>query len=450
MKIEQNIKKTLKVSLIFLVIGLMLGALIVFAATPSSTFYISSGIYPGAPSYTVWKEGPTYYAKDRNGQVEFNGSNATALINSCNDELTSGGKIFVCAGTYYFDSPIMLSESVTLEGEGFNTIFRRSATTTIIKNKNIDQDPSLGYTDIGIIVRNLKIDCVDYTGDIYDDVINFGHTGRLIIENIMIVNAGGNNDAIDFDGCKNVKVSNCMFYSIGGAAIHISDDGGWINHSACQYIKVKNCYADDCGKTRLVAAFNVYCYVGALQGAISNTYVDCCAINCYAGGGIDCYHTGSKQNGFVNCEFYDLTGTRGISLTVGNYSYVDGGYITGSQLYGMWIQASYCTIQNVEIHNTVTHDGIVVYQSEYNTLQDCLCISNGRDGIRLNNVTYTDVKNCKTRHNTANGIGEVTASGVDYSKITGCLAYSNSGVDIITVGGNTICHASLNGTSWIS
>jgi len=89
-------------------------AFYVFAATPSSTFWISSGVYPGAPSYTVWKEGSNYFAKDANGEIEFSGTNASEIVNSAIE--ASGAYVYdagvgsvVCTGTLTLDSPINIT-----------------------------------------------------------------------------------------------------------------------------------------------------------------------------------------------------------------------------------------------------------------------------------------------------------------------------------------------------
>jgi len=109
-----------KTALIFVAIGILITSLVFygFAATPSSTFYISSGVYPGAPSYTVWREGSNYFAKDENGQLRYSGTNFTEIGESCIDNLpTYGGKILLKTGVY--EGWIVIDrDGVILEGEG--------------------------------------------------------------------------------------------------------------------------------------------------------------------------------------------------------------------------------------------------------------------------------------------------------------------------------------------
>jgi len=87
-------------SILILVISSASWGVVFYAAanpSPTSSGYGEAGIYPGAPAYTVWKEDSTYYAKDANGHIPTwgIGTNATAIIESANDALTSGGTIYV-------------------------------------------------------------------------------------------------------------------------------------------------------------------------------------------------------------------------------------------------------------------------------------------------------------------------------------------------------------------
>jgi len=121
MKIPKQIN--VKTALIFVGISILLTSLFfyAFASTPSSTFYISSGVYPGAPSYTIWREGANYFAKDANGQLKYSGTNASQIIQSVIDDLpTTGGLIYFKRGEYLLDAPLNITKNaVYLEGEGY-------------------------------------------------------------------------------------------------------------------------------------------------------------------------------------------------------------------------------------------------------------------------------------------------------------------------------------------
>jgi hypothetical protein len=65
-----------------------------------STLTITGGIYPGAPSYTVWGESGTYYAKGANGNIDWSSTNATYVIQSAISSTTNPKTIFISPGTY--------------------------------------------------------------------------------------------------------------------------------------------------------------------------------------------------------------------------------------------------------------------------------------------------------------------------------------------------------------
>lgn len=104
----------MKTALIFLAIGLLLGSLITFAATPSSTIYITSGVYPGAPDYTIWREGNNYFAKNVYGRLVYSGTNCSLIFQTALDN--NGDYIFFEQGTYVLDSSVSISHACHIEG----------------------------------------------------------------------------------------------------------------------------------------------------------------------------------------------------------------------------------------------------------------------------------------------------------------------------------------------
>jgi len=89
MKLPQKI--SLKTAIITVLLSVLLTTGIVYVlASPNGTFTISPYIYPGAPKYTIFKEGNTYYAKNAYGAIDYSGTNATMVIQSALDSLTSG------------------------------------------------------------------------------------------------------------------------------------------------------------------------------------------------------------------------------------------------------------------------------------------------------------------------------------------------------------------------
>lgn len=89
-------------------------------AVPSSTMYGSSGIYPGAPSYTVWREGSTYFAKDAYGALlsDAGSSNASYVINSAITTAPANSSVLFKSATYSIDSTLLFNRDyMTYRGE---------------------------------------------------------------------------------------------------------------------------------------------------------------------------------------------------------------------------------------------------------------------------------------------------------------------------------------------
>lgn len=131
-------KKIVSLLLLLCIISATLsGASVYVYATsqPSSSGYGEAGVSPGAPSYTIWREDSTYYAKDAYGYIPSWGtsSNASQIILSA---IGNGDtKTFLKKGTYTMNT-LDLSDCdhhVIIEGEGrFSTILDFSGHSGIV------------------------------------------------------------------------------------------------------------------------------------------------------------------------------------------------------------------------------------------------------------------------------------------------------------------------------
>lgn len=112
------------------VIGIVLSSILitgsvlyyVWAATaPTSTFWITNGgIYPGAPAYTVWREGTNYFAKDANGRLSYSGTNASGILQDCIDSASVGA--ILLASLIPVSYQLAVSEyGLTIMGQNQNT-----------------------------------------------------------------------------------------------------------------------------------------------------------------------------------------------------------------------------------------------------------------------------------------------------------------------------------------
>jgi len=452
-----------RIALAGVIIGVLLGAYIGFSASPSSTFTISGGLYPGAPSYTIWREGNNYFAKNENGEIKYSGTNASQVIN---EATSNGGKIFLCEGTFLLDAPILLPSYTILEGSGFSTVLKRNAdNVTIIRNKDPPSDPyGVAYTNQEIIVRDLKIDGGNesgYSADEWHDVINFVCVSRLTIENLIIENADGYNDAIDLDACANVLIKSVTFKNIGGAAVHLSGlYTGWTNRSACSYCNVIDCYAKNTGFDRCVAAFNIWSDENSIQPAVYNTFSRCTARNCYSGFGFDTYDPNCGRNKITDCLVVNVD-HEGVSISKSQRVHVVRTTIMYAEQRGIYVKnASRVWIEDCFIKGASVYDGITVWASEWVNIRGCTIKNNNQNGIRLygatgDTTTSTKIFDCYIYDDAAPHVQDEAIreyANSDYTTVMNCYCINGTAAAAILLSGaNSVAHYSYNGTAgWIS
>jgi hypothetical protein len=190
---HKNMKTTLNkkqfgyiISLLGIV--LLLGITIGYSVAPTGTFFISSGIYPGAPSYTIWKEGTDYFAKNANGQLIYTSTNASELIqNTINSiPIATTSKILIVPGSYNLDTKINVQKyDMTIEGEGIQTELIYSGTDACIQIGD-------GITDYYYNnIRNIRI---RLTGVNSIGLLILGNTYYGEIDRLRVQGTSGNNN----------------------------------------------------------------------------------------------------------------------------------------------------------------------------------------------------------------------------------------------------------------
>lgn len=104
-------------------LGILLGSIIGYTiAQSSNTFYISSGIYPNASTYTFWIVDSIYYSKTAYGILS-NNVDATILIQNALNSMTHGDSIFFKRGNYYITYLTKTISNLSISGEyGANII----------------------------------------------------------------------------------------------------------------------------------------------------------------------------------------------------------------------------------------------------------------------------------------------------------------------------------------
>lgn len=114
-----------------------------------TTVTISSGVFPLA-SYTIWRDGATYYAKSIYGANDYSGTNASLVVNNA---IGTGSEtiVFVASSTpYEFTSRIVVQNNTHLYGYGATLFWSGSS-----QQSGIIWDSSV-WAVIGVTVRGWR------------------------------------------------------------------------------------------------------------------------------------------------------------------------------------------------------------------------------------------------------------------------------------------------------
>lgn len=149
----------------------------------------------------------------------------TQAIQDAIDDLPStGGSVFVPAGTYSITSPLTLSSYITLEGIGFASIIQNNSTT------NTDAIQAIGTSGdklYGIMIKKIRIESPTYTNA----------TG------VQFTYAGGNCIIINcrvYDHTTGIKFDNCTYSAIDG--VYLEQNGQGIILTTSDYNTILRVY----------------------------------------------------------------------------------------------------------------------------------------------------------------------------------------------------------------
>jgi hypothetical protein len=117
------------------------------------------------------------------------------------DLLGSGGTVFVDAGTYTITTPIILTEGIVIDGEGDNSIIKKTGNIDVFQAET-------GANNI--TVKNICIDNEGKSGSSIDFCDN-GECLNILIDNVHFID---NDDrTVRIDG-KNTTIQNCFFDNV--------------------------------------------------------------------------------------------------------------------------------------------------------------------------------------------------------------------------------------------
>jgi hypothetical protein len=436
-------KTVLRFAAIFLV-GLLVGAGYVQSQAPSGTFYISQGVYPGAPSYTVWKEGSTYFAKDAYGKLfpsVSGSSNASYIINSAFSGLTAGRtwKEKVCLkGIFYVDlgsfgtkkAALQIPDYTILQIDG-RIILNNGQTTTGAANNYVISNADHSGGNQFIEIRGGEVDAnkagnPGKEGEIYGIEINNSHD--VIIDGVYVHDTHETGIAIE-GGCYNVWVQNNHVVDTGYDGIGCGGFGA-INYKIWF---TNNLINGSIPHNAIVVErenYDVHIIGNTIEFQTSTSY----AAGIYVSGA---YKIDVSQNIIRHTI---QTGIR-----------VDGDstYVARDILISLNI-ISDCQYRGIDITRSSTN--ITVYS---NRIINTTGAYNSGSGIVLRGLgdgqgdpTFNFIFGNYITHSTAWGIIETTAP--DYNYIIGNTCLDNEKGGIFQNGTNTIVHACWNDTEgWV-
>jgi hypothetical protein len=228
----------------------LITTVVIHATTTSpSTLTISSGIYPGTPSYTVWTEGGSCYAKNAFGLTVYSDATgyADAVIQYCLTALAStGGTVYIKEGMYSILGALSITgNNVVVEGEGNGgTIL----TATSPYSEIFEIMPLTGVFNYLITLKNMWLRGNDLAGSV--GVFCFANGANISdvrYENLVIMN-----------------------FALAGIQIRASPTGKtwnhWIENCEIEDIKtgygvyLSNTYGTDLGSIDRVNIYNCHFY----------------------------------------------------------------------------------------------------------------------------------------------------------------------------------------------
>jgi hypothetical protein len=181
----------------------------VIGQSGSDTFTISSGIYPGSSSYTVYVEDGVYYAKNAYGAVSYSNADASYVLQSALDnglsvELKAGSSVDA-----YGYSNFILTEKLTIDNDY----------TTLKSDRNVRLCDSTGADTATLTIS------ADF----------------VTLENVFLMRTVGSEGAgglIDLNGGQNGVFQSVRLANCNGTALYLHD-GCYFNQFS--KLEISNC-----------------------------------------------------------------------------------------------------------------------------------------------------------------------------------------------------------------
>ena len=356
---------------------------IAFSTLPTATVATYNNLAGARDcSYLISTNGSTIYAQNCNtGAIDYSGTSAATVIQSAINALSSGGKVFIKAGTYTITSNIKPASNVVVQGEGMNnTILKVSGTN-------------------GVWIKNDATAMSNFS--IMDMTLDGSSTSNAL------VNFNSNADNFNIIRCYLKSSASFLAFHVGNVENSIFDGTGNV------------------GTNDLLAGF------------VANSHI---TNNVFKNAPQEGLTSGSTANATITGNQFISIGTKAISLEssgkIQNVVIADNVF-RGSGTYDVQLFNSGFPIGNITIANNIGQSGVTIGQngaSNYNTV-----IGNKFAFISVSNGVDNTISNNYLSGGTGNG-AIVLFSGSSKSRVIGNLIYnaSQNGIWVQASNYNTI------------
>lgn len=258
-----NLKK-LNFTILLVTILVLVPTIQIVYASPLSTFYLSGGIYPSARTYTVWREGSNYYAKNAYGfQPSYSGStNATQVFLNT---FQNNSEVWIKAGTYLLTDGwgicVHNIHDLKVHAE-FGTVFKKqedgvvgqiiqiseASSNIVFEGITFDQDrDNPNHDTAGDYGLQWNVRVVGDSEDIYfynckfingEQCLFVVGASNLVTVRDSFFDKAGEHPVYVTIGARNVLFDNCDFYNWGKAI------RGYVKIDHSSYVTFNECYFD--------------------------------------------------------------------------------------------------------------------------------------------------------------------------------------------------------------
>lgn len=423
--------KQFSVTVLFLSILMLAPMIRIALALDSSTFWISSGVYPSASSYTIYNEGSYTYAKNAYGKNVYSGKDASQIIQNAIGQLTSGGTVFFSSGLYILSSTLNLTsgttKGITLSGSkdvilqaksnaNLDAILKILGThrMNIIKSLTFHGNENDNGTDRGIWIVSdattpttwvdviecsfqycpVGIECETPSGGM--------NTEHLLIQNNMFGSEEHTTVGIKLTTVRATRIIgniiedciDCGLYSYDSGNIIIANNHFDDNHNYAIYLSKSSGHTISANFFEDTVTYDhIFVSSDSSDNVLSNNVVHTHGAN------RDCIRVEGQRNIIIGNNFYYNPSGQLVRITGDRNTVTGNNLIEGTN--GIYVEGSYCVI------------------------------------------TSNFVKGCSLK-------GIVEAAPADYNLFCGCRSEGNVGVDIEIIGANTEIHCCWNGSTWIN